>query len=42
MPSALALLDAPERAVAMDTEGAVQVLVGLFFKLIAFVRIDPY
>ncbi|WP_461277837.1 hypothetical protein [Acidithiobacillus sp.] len=29
MPSTLALLDAPVRAVVMDTDGTVQALVGL-------------
>lgn len=39
MPRALALLDAPVRAVVMDTEGTVYTLVGLFWKGVGFIDI---
>ncbi|MDR7926057.1 hypothetical protein RIE95_03450 [Acidithiobacillus thiooxidans] len=37
IPSALALLEAPVRAVVMDTDGTVQVLVGLVVAFMASV-----
>lgn len=36
MPSALALLEAPVRAVVMDTDGTVQALVGLVVRFMVF------